>query len=393
MKVRRCTLLLIEPKEEVAFDLDLLLQGGDGLRRQLHWVALAPHLGAEVPIDTAELCLLGKVSALEWVEAEWLYRAEDETAVDRLMAKGLILSDSASHAAWLARDVALRDTYWQPHSAVSHYLGRWEGIRGGEAARKAGLLTMSDMVEKFGPPPPHFLERTPRKDRLVLERGPQNELDVLLGRRVTCRNFDTELPLDSTTFGHLLKRVFGAQALQELAEDLVVVKKTSPSGGGLHPLEAYLVVQRVQGILPGLYHYHPGDHALEPLPLPGGADLRQIATTAVAAQDYYAEAAVLVVLAARFKRNFWKYRLHTKAYRAVVLDAGHLSQTLYLSATEYGLGAFVTAAINEVDIERAFGLDPAEEGPLAVCGFGPRAAQRTTIELDPLGAVWPGGTG
>ena len=40
-----------------------------------------------------------------------------------------------------------------------------------------------------------------------------------------------------------------------------------------------------------------------------------------------------------------------------------------------GLAAFVTSAINEADIERAFGMDPLVEGPLAMCGFGWRAGR------------------
>jgi nitroreductase len=62
---------------------------------------------------------------------------------------------------------------------------------------------------------------------------------------------------------------------------------------------------------------------------------------------------------------------------------------LYLAATELGLGAFVTAGVNEVDIEQAFGLDPMEEGPLAMCGFGIRGATCNEVEFDPLHAVWP----
>ena len=61
-----------------------------------------------------------------------------------------------------------------------------------------------------------------------------------------------------------------------------------------------------------------------------------------------------------------------------------------VNVDELGPGevGFITAAINEVDIEQAFGLDPLEEGPLAVCGFGIRAAQKKEVEFDPLGAVW-----
>jgi hypothetical protein len=98
---------------------------------------------------------------------------------------------------------------------------------------------------------------------------------------------------------------------------------------------------------------------------------------------------VLVVLAPRFGRSFWKYRNHAKAYRVTILDVGHLSQTLLLTATELGLGAFISAAINEVDIERGFGLTGFVDGPLAVCGFGPRADAMSTPEFDPNRRAWP----
>jgi SagB-type dehydrogenase family enzyme len=119
------------------------------------------------------------------------------------------------------------------------------------------------------------------------------------------------------------------------------------------------------------------------------ADAAALALRFVAQQRYFANAPVQVVLVTRFERNFWKYRNHAKAHRATILDAGHLSQTLYLAATELGLAAFITAAVNEGDIEDAFGFDPMQLGVVAVCGFGYRGDVREEIELDPLHAVWP----
>src|SRR5262249_53935229 len=152
-----------------------------------------------------------------------------------------------------------------------------------------------------------------------------------------------------------------------------LLKKGAPSAGGLHATEAYLLIQRVDGVAPGLYHYHPVDHALEPIRAVDAADTAALARRFVAAQAYFVDAPAFVIPFARFRRNFWKYRNHAKAYRALVLDVGHLSQTMYLAATELGLAAFFTAAVNEADIEDAFGLDPLEEGVLAVSGFGLRA--------------------
>jgi len=247
----------------------------------------------------------------------------------------------------------------------------------------------SELVEMLGPPPPHIAEKVSKGDRLPLPRQAPETFDRFLDSRVTCRNFDVakRIPLD--VFSTLLERTFGARGSVEVRPDATVMKRTSPSGGGLHPTEAYLLIQHVEGISPGLYHYHPVDHALEPLRLMSAQGLSGLTLRAVAGQEYYAEAHVMVILVSRFSRTFWKYRNHTKAYRVVVLDAGHLSQTLYLSATQAGLGAFVTGAINEVEIERMFGLDPIEESPVAVCGFGWRAASKQTVEFDPLERVWP----
>jgi putative peptide maturation dehydrogenase len=225
--------------------------------------------------------------------------------------------------------------------------------------------------------------------RVALPRMARTDFDELLDARNSCRNFDTGSLLPQAQFSQMLERVFGARGQVHAADDFDVLKKTSPSGGALHPTEAYLIVQRVEGIVPGLYHYRPVEHALQPLPWEGTAEeLEAFAKVAVAGQHYFADAHALVVLAPRFARNFWKYRNHAKAYRVCILDAGHLSQTLFLAATEQGLGAFITAAINEVDIEQAFGLTGYVDGPLAVCGFGIRADTMTTSEFDPNGKVW-----
>ncbi|MET0230080.1 MAG: putative peptide maturation dehydrogenase, partial [Rhodanobacteraceae bacterium] len=225
------------------------------------------------------------------------------------------------------------------------------------------------------------------RDRIPLARAESSALYALMQQRATCRNFATEATLDAATFAALMQRVFASHADVELHPGVRALKKSNPSGGGLHPLEAYVLVRRVDGIGTGLYHYHAIEHALEPLAKLANDEAEAHALRFVAGQRYLADAPVQVVLAARFARSFWKYRAHPKAYRAIVLEAGHVSQNLYLAATELGLGAYVTAAINEVAIERALALDALDESPLAVCGFGARTNARTTIEFDPLARV------
>lgn len=391
MRIRRCAILLIEPRETLAFSLESLCDGGDGIDAQIDLFALAPHLDEEVPVGADEIAILNALGAAAWQDFEALSVRHDARSLRTLLDKGLLIGDDDAHAVVRARDDKLRAANWQAHSAVSHYRGRWRGVTSGEDMVESGVYTMSELFARLGAPPSHVCERVPGHARVALPAPVPTAIDEILMRRATCRNFDPHASVRESDFSRIMHRVFGAQAAHEIHADNVVLKRNSPSGGGLHPTEAYVVALRVEGVAPGLYHYHPVDHALEPLPSPAVTELAAFVRIMVAAQKYFLDAPVFVVMVTRFPRTFWKYRNHTKAYRATILDAGHLSQNLYLSATEFGLGAFITAAINEVDIEQAFGLDPLVESPIAVCGFGHRAATCETFEFDPNRKVWPQG--
>jgi len=386
MQVRRCAVLFLEPREEVGFDLNVLLSGGDGLLREGRWLALAPHLGKEVEIDAVERELLGTLSPSQWIEAETL-AGSAAAALGRLLEVGLVIGDGTLDSGLRERDQALRCTYWHPLAATLHAFTRWRDVDAVQNMKDSGTETAVQMRDVLGAPPVEAAVRPDAVAAMALPHSAPTDFDHLLARRVTCRNFDPERKVPFALFAQMLQRVFSAQAEVRVSDDTVFLKKTSPSGGGLHPMECYLIVQHVEGVPPGLYHYQARDHALEPLAAPE-KPLRDFVMDMVAQQHWFADAHVLVLMSPRFDRTFWKYRHHAKGYRVVALEAGHLSQTLYLSATEAGLGAFITGAINEVQLEQAFGLDPITQGALAICGFGWRGEVMETAELDPAGAVW-----
>ena len=386
--IRRCALLTLEPRERLEFDLVDLMSGGRGLATVREWFAIASHIAREIVVSDTEAAALGRVSASQWTESEVLAATVAREDIESLLAKGLLIAEGSELD---ARDQRVRDTGWRQISAAMHYASRWQGVDTEEVQKEFAQIHGEDLLKALGPAPPAVRERSAASARLSLPAVAPTPLDALLDGRVTCRNFDDARALTAAELAAVLFRAFGARAVDPHAPGVDLVKKGVPSAGGLHPTEAYLLIQRVDGIATGLYHYHPVDHALEPIRAFDAAEATRLARTFVGAQPYFVNAPVFVIPAPRFRRNFWKYRNHAKAYRALVLDVGHLSQTLYLAATELGLAAFITAAINEVDIEAAFGLDPLEEGPLAVMGFGARGPVREAIEFDPLGAVWKAG--
>jgi putative peptide maturation dehydrogenase len=361
---------MFEPRERVQFSLDSILSGGAGLNRTSEWIALAPHTDAETPVDIDEIEMLGTISAAEWMDFDELETLHPRELLDALLDKCLLVAEDGEAD---RRDRKLRARHWRPASAIVHYASRWQDVGAEDNNEDVSDTLGGQFVDWLGKPPPPVREWADANARRPLPKAPPSPLQELLHRRTTCREFDASRLLGLTEFSALLYRVYGARAVEEPAPGITLLKKGVPSAGGLHPTEAYLLARRVEGIEPGLYHYHPIEHALEPIAALAAEQADALANRFVSDQGYLADAQAIVVLTSRFERNFWRYRNHAKAYRALILDVGHLSQTQYLAATELGLGAFVTAVINEIDIENAFGLDPLEEGPLAVCGFGVRA--------------------
>ncbi|WP_267116641.1 putative peptide maturation dehydrogenase [Xanthomonas sacchari] len=386
MKIRRCAILFFERREKADFSLESILQGGDGLVRSQSWLAYAAHLDAEVDVSDSEMALLGTISPHQWMTSEQT-KSHPRALLLGLLQKGLLIGDGRKYLVHRQRDESLRSMHWWPAAALMQRLGRWGGLDSAAAMETGGMATAADLREKMGPPPSESHALTEPSNRVSLARQPGSEFDALLARRATCRNFDQTRPVPVGLLSHMLQRVLMAHAVVRVADDARFLKKNVPSGGGLHPTEAYLIVQNVDEVAPGIYHYHAVDHALEPMTI-DHASLSELAKQALAGQHWFSDAPVMLVLTTRFARSFWKYRRHAKAYRATILDVGHISQTLYLSATELGMGAFVTSAINELDIEAWLGLDPMEEGVMAICGFGWRADQMQTSEFDPLDEVW-----
>lgn len=411
MRVRRCAVVWLEPRELATFQLEDLLSGGAGVVSRLAWFAHAPHLASAVEIDPLHVPLLGALGPVDWIPRDALDRRHGSEAVDALLGLGLLLEEPAENGAEPA-DAAFRALGWHPPAAVAHMAGRWEAIDGPRGMAEQDLDSNEGLLRQHGLPPPTETPVVKDVPSLMLPRVSREAFDTFLDARATCRNYDPQASVPLEVFSRLMARVFGKRGTGQPAPGFDVIKRTSPSGGALHPVECFLIVQRVEGIPPGLYRYRALDHALHPVVpqvgppavgdagtralLPGedpgawdAGALRAFARIAVAGQDWFAEAPVLCVLAPRFHRNFWKYRNHAKAYRVCVLDAGHLSQTLQLCATEAGMGPFVTGAINEVDLERAFGMTGYVQSPLVVCGFGPRTGTLVESEFDPNRLVWP----
>lgn len=336
--------------------------------------------GQHLVVTGADLEQLCQISCTEWSDLQLLLnRGFERGKLECWIALGVLLSDHPSHLAIIQIEDNLKASHWPPCAATFHLLNHYhESQVASSAAVTDTFLREQDadklarkFLAKHGPPPPTFARRPDvlaEKD-LSLEILDSSVTRALLGRRTT-RYFDRESQLSNANLSHLLRLVFGVWATRTLAGQLELVLKTSPSGGSLHPLEGFLLALRVEDLDGGLYHYQPASHRLELLREVEESEGRRLAVHFAQGQTFVGECALLVILVARFDRNFWKYRERENSYSVVLQDAGHLSQTFQIVATDLGLGSFYTAAINTAALVQFLSLRYPAEAPIGLLGIG-----------------------
>jgi SagB-type dehydrogenase family enzyme len=182
-------------------------------------------------------------------------------------------------------------------------------------------------------------------------------VEEALKKRRTVRLFANR-GLDLAQVSQLLWGTDGTSDLRGL--------RTAPSAGATYPLEIYLVVgeRGVTGLAPGLYHYRPDAHSLE---LTQKGDLRAAVARAALHQTWMAEAQVLVIFAAEYRRCMARYG--ERGIRYTHMEVGAASQNLFLQAEALGLACGIVGAFQDRTLQEVLHLPPENE-PLLIMPVG-----------------------
>ena len=132
-----------------------------------------------------------------------------------------------------------------------------------------------------------------------------------------------------------------------------VTMRNVPSAGASHAFETYLLIQRVEGLKPGLYRFLALGHALQVIRL--GEDVIEEAAPLFNAKNMVHDSAVTFLWTADLKRMSYKYGLRGTRYLS--LDAGHVCQNLYLAAYVQKIGTCALGAFDDISLNAFLGLD------------------------------------
>lgn len=114
---------------------------------------------------------------------------------------------------------------------------------------------------------------------------------------------------------------------------LICMRRTSPSGGARHPTEGAVLLPEPLGEIPaGAYVYDVERHGLVESP-----------EDAASAEGLRGAGEFGVMIRTRVERAMWRYR-DLRAWRPVLLDAGHIVEMLSLLLTRRGLDSRVVSS-------------------------------------------------
>jgi SagB-type dehydrogenase family enzyme len=213
-------------------------------------------------------------------------------------------------------------------------------------------MDVSDQRQGLPQPPLHLAHDAdrPRID-LPAPREiavPETDLRAVLERRRTLRAY-SPAPLSLGELAWLLWATQGVERVLSAGTTL----RPAPSAGARHAFETWLLINRVEGLEPGLYRYLALEHQVQRLPAP--SDIAGRLATAATDQGFLKESAATFIWVAQAYRMTWRY--NERGYRYLLLDAGHVCQNLYLAAEAIGCGACAVGAYDDEAVNRLLGLD------------------------------------
>jgi SagB-type dehydrogenase family enzyme len=245
---------------------------------------------------------------------------------------------------------------------------RWAEWRKGETDQRKGI------------PAPPAQKPAPEGAALIDLVAPRNldmgQMPVIeaIRRRRSRREFTTE-PLSLAELSFLLwatqgideqaSRAFGGWLATKdpAAARARALLRTVPSAGGRHPFETYLLVNRVEGLAPGLYRYLAVEHKL--VALRAGDELAEQVTDTF--MPWVQKSAVVFVWVTVPYRTEWRYSI--VAHKMIGQESGHVCQNLYLASEAIGAGA-CAITYDQAKVDGILGVDGEEEFTIYVAPVG-----------------------
>ncbi|CUO40606.1 SagB/ThcOx family dehydrogenase [Clostridium disporicum] len=208
-----------------------------------------------------------------------------------------------------------------------------------------------DDVEKYYP--------NTKKIKLVRNNNIRNsEFFKIITQRRSHREYSNE-PINFEQLSEILYLSYGCKFIENEKY------RNSPSAGFKYPLEIYIFSNNCNGLKKGIYHFNPINSELELLNDNYNYNcLSKLCNN----QTFINESAITIFITSIFEKTMSRYG--DRGYRYILLDAGHVMQNIYLTATYFNLGITSIGGFYDNEINELLGIDGINESTLYIASIG-----------------------
>ena len=161
------------------------------------------------------------------------------------------------------------------------------------------------------------------------------------------RHSERRFSAQALSMEHLSQLLWAAQGITRKSG-----QRTAPSSARSYPIDLYVSLQKVAAGHCGLYRYEPRQHRLKRV---HAANYAAALSDAAEGQPWVKQAAIVVLHVATPARAAKKYGPET-AMPSALIEAGHISQNIYLQATSLGLAVLGMNGFSQPQLDRLLGL-------------------------------------
>ena len=188
-----------------------------------------------------------------------------------------------------------------------------------------------------------------KEETMITLPKPKLKSDCSLEEAIQSRRSVRSYAKDSLALNELGQLLWAAQGITDSGRQL----RSAPSAGATYPLHLYAVVDKVEGLEPGLYLYHPEQHAIS---LVQAGDIKAAIGKQAARQSAIQQAPLTLAFCAQLSRISPRYGDRSERY--TYLEIGHAAENVHLQCESLGLGTVCVGSFDDAALKAALGLPP-----------------------------------
>ena len=289
--------------------------------------------------------------AANWTSVDYLVETHSHIprehildTIEALVSTGMLVSEGS--------DSANRDAQYNAHWELGLTTAAFHFTTLNYDFMSLDESTAAQKQKNTSKPSPQLFKQNGEKsiDLWPYVSGDVSALSDIMRKRRSRREVEKE-PISMSELAGALYAGLGIVGFVK-TESAVLPLKMTPSGGARNPYEAFVWVRSVEGLQPGIYHYSAVENSLEQI-----KEAPNLLPSEVhKGQDWADNMSAIVFLVAYLERSSWKYS-DDYAYKAVLIEAGHIGQNMMLHCADKGLTACPTAALNHDILGEMLGLE------------------------------------